>query len=80
MAYGDSLFALAGISIVEGYLLQRTAFPEIAFRSVCLGAFAVNLLLKLFYSSFIYPFFVNPLRHLPQVDVSRPRPLDPMEY
>ena len=65
----DSLFAIAGLSVVEGYFLQRTAFIDHTFRTVCLGAFGVNLVLLIFWNLVIYPFFVNPLRHLPQVKV-----------
>lgn len=67
----DSLLAIAAASVAEGYLLQRTVFEGETFRVVCLGAFGVNLVLKAFWSLVIYPFFVNPLRHLPQVQVIR---------
>lgn len=67
----DSLFTIAALSIVEGYLLQRTVFEDNAFRTVCLQAFGVNLALKVFWDMAIYPFFVTPLRHLPQAPVSR---------
>lgn len=66
----DSLFAIAGLSVVEGYFLQRTVFIDHTFRTVCLGAFGVNLILKIFWNLVIYPFFINPLRHLPQVEVN----------
>lgn len=70
MGYGDSLFAIAALSVFEGYLLQHTVYVDHAFRTVCLGAFGVNLLLKAIWTVLIYPHFVNPLRHLPQVPVS----------
>ncbi|KAJ5086261.1 hypothetical protein NUU61_007568 [Penicillium alfredii] len=67
MAAGDSLPALAAFTIVEAYFLQRTLFADEAFRTVCLGALGVNLLLKGIWSLAIWPFFLNPLRHLPKV-------------
>jgi hypothetical protein len=35
----------------------------------------VNLVLKLIWYLIIWPFFVNPLRHLPQVGVCLPFPI-----
>lgn len=65
----DSLLGLAAFSVLEGYLLQRSVFIDHAFRTVVLGALGVNLILKLFWNVFIYPFFLNPLRHLPRAEV-----------
>lgn len=65
----DSLLGLAAFSVLEGYLLQRSVIIDHAFRTVVLGALGVNLILKLFWNVFIYPFFLNPLRHLPRVEV-----------
>lgn len=62
------LFGLFALSVTEGYLLQRSIFIEHTFRAVVLGALGVNLVLKLFWDVFIYPFFLNPLRHLPKAE------------
>lgn len=69
MAVGDSLPALTVFTLVESYFLQRTVFVNEAFRTVCLGALGVNLVLLGLWSSFIYPYFLNPLRHLPTIPV-----------
>jgi hypothetical protein len=67
----DTIPALAAFTLVEAYFLQRTVFAEETFRTVCLGALGVNLLMKALYGLIIWPFFLNPLRHLPRVPVSR---------
>jgi hypothetical protein len=69
MALGDTFMALVAFSVAEGYCLQRTAFPDETFRTVCLGALGVNLLLRAIWGMIIWPFFFNPLRHLPRVPV-----------
>lgn len=69
MAVGDSFPLLAALTLVEAYLLQRTVFADEAFRTVVLYALGVNILLKGIYSLIIWPFFLNPLRHLPMVPV-----------
>ncbi|KAJ6100465.1 hypothetical protein N7499_000095 [Penicillium canescens] len=63
----DTIPALAAFTLVEAYFLQRTVFAEETFRTVCLGALGVNLLMKALYGIIIWPFFLNPLRHLPKV-------------
>lgn len=63
-----NIISLTGLAIVEGYLVQR-AFPEYHFRTAVLLAWGLNLLLQLVYNVAVYPFFVNPLRHLPTVKV-----------
>ena len=70
MGFDDALFAIAILSAVEGYLLQHTVFLDDAFRTVCIGAFGVNLVLKAIWDMLVFPFCVNPLRHLPQAPVS----------
>ncbi|KAJ5880478.1 uncharacterized protein N7473_011531 [Penicillium subrubescens] len=67
MAAGDSLPALLAFTLVEAYLLQRTIFADETFRTVVLGTVAFNVFLKSLYSLVIWPFFLNPLRHLPMV-------------
>lgn len=74
MAAGDSLPALLAFTLVEAYLLQRTVFTDETFRTVILGAVAVNVFLKGLYSLVVWPFFLNPLRHLPRVPVRLTQP------
>ena len=69
MAAGDSLPALLAFTLVEAYLLQRTIFADETFRTVVLGTVSFNVFLKSLYSLVIWPFFLNPLRHLPMVPV-----------
>jgi hypothetical protein len=73
MAAGDSFPALLAFTLVEAYFLQRTVFADDTFRTVVLGALAVNVFLKGVYSLVIWPFFLNPLRHLPKVSVRTTR-------
>jgi hypothetical protein len=61
---------ILGLSIVEAVLLQRTVWLDAPFRTVALGSAAVNLVLLVIYNLFIWPFFLNPLRHLPKAPVS----------
>ncbi|KAJ5689827.1 hypothetical protein N7462_004219 [Penicillium macrosclerotiorum] len=67
MAAGDSFPALLAVTLLEAYFLQRTIFNHETFRTVVLGTLSVNILLKGLYSLIIWPFFLNPLRHLPKV-------------
>lgn len=69
MAAGDSLPALLAFTLVEAYVLQRTVFADETLRTVVLGTVAFNVFLKSLYSLVIWPFFLNPLRHLPMVPV-----------
>ena len=69
MAAGESLPALLAFSLVEAYFLQRTVFADETFGTVSLGVLGVNVVLKGFYSLLIWPFLINPLRHLPTVPV-----------
>lgn len=64
-----NLLHLTGLAIVEGFFAQRF-FPEYHFRTAVLAALGVNLFLSVFYNAAIYPYFVNPLRHLPTVKVA----------
>jgi hypothetical protein len=59
-----------GLSIVEAILLQRTVLIDAPFRTVALGSATVNLIILVIYNLFIWPFFLNPLRHLPKAPVS----------
>ncbi|KAF7592398.1 hypothetical protein BBP40_000316 [Aspergillus hancockii] len=63
----DSLLVLIAISLLEGFLLQRSVLVDSAFRTLTLGALGVNLALAAIWKSLIYPYFVTPLRHLPTI-------------
>lgn len=65
------LLRLTGLAMLEGYAVQR-ALPEYHFRTTFLASLLVNLLLKAFYNIAVYPFLVNPLRHLPTIKVCSP--------
>ncbi|KAJ6150720.1 hypothetical protein N7470_007314 [Penicillium chermesinum] len=67
MAFGDNLVAVGGISLLEAYLLQRTVFADETFYTLCWWAFGSNFAVLTLYSAIIWPFFLNPLRHLPTV-------------
>lgn len=69
MALGDSLPAIGVFSLVEAYVLQRHVWEEKTLQTICLGTLGVNLLLNAVYSIFIWPLLLNPLRHLPRVQV-----------
>lgn len=66
---GESFPALVVVTLVETYLLQRTAFTEETFRTICLGALGVNLSILAIWNIVVWPFFLNPLRHLPTIPV-----------
>lgn len=70
MAVGDSFLALMAFTLTEAYFLHRTLFTHETFRAVLLSLLVVNVVLRCLYTIFIWPFFVNPLRHLPKVPVS----------
>lgn len=68
----DTLLAVAVSAAVEGYILHRTVFVENTFHILFFAAFGANLFLKfIVYDIFVYPSFLDPLRHLPRVKVSR---------
>lgn len=70
MGFNNALITAASLAVAEGYLLNRTLLPDNAFHNLCLAAFGINLFLRFFvYGLFIYPFLLNPLRHLPRVKV-----------
>ena len=66
----DLMLALITLSLVEGFLLQRTVFVDLTFRTVTLSSVAVNLVLVAIWNTLIYPYFVTPLRHLPTISVA----------
>ncbi|KAB8205654.1 Cytochrome P450 [Aspergillus parasiticus SU-1] len=63
----DLMLALITLSFLEGFLLQRTVFVDLTFRTVTLGSVGVNLVLATIWNTLIYPYFVTPLRHLPTI-------------
>jgi hypothetical protein len=70
MAVDDSFLALMAFTLTEAYFLHRTLVTHESLCAVLLSLLVVNVLLKCLYTIFIWPFFVNPLRHLPKVPVS----------
>lgn len=70
MAVVVGFWSLMAFTLVEAYFLQHALFADETFRTVVLGSLAVNVFLRGLYSLFIWPFFINPLRHLPKVPVS----------
>lgn len=68
----DSLLFLLTFSLLEAYLLQRSVFFDLAFRTLCLASVGLNLVLLGIWNIIIYPYFVTPLRHLPTLSVSPP--------
>lgn len=66
---GESFPALVVGTLVEAYLLQRTIFTEETFRTIGLGALAFNLFVLAIWNVVVWPFFLNPLRHLPTIPV-----------
>lgn len=69
MAAGDSIPALVAFTLVEALLLHRTLFAGETLRTVLLGTLGVNVLLKSVWSLLVWPFLINPLRHLPTIPV-----------
>ncbi|KAE8149103.1 cytochrome P450 [Aspergillus avenaceus] len=61
----DWLLVIIALSLAEGYLLQRSVFLEYTFRTVALSSLGANFVLRGIWSTFIYPYLVTPLRHLP---------------
>ncbi|KAJ5813330.1 uncharacterized protein N7503_000080 [Penicillium pulvis] len=64
---GESFPALVVGTLVEAYLLQRTIFTEETFRTIGLGALGFNLFVLAIWNVVVWPFFLNPLRHLPTI-------------
>ncbi|KAL3471227.1 cytochrome P450 [Aspergillus californicus] len=60
------MITILAVTLVEAFLLHRSVFIDLTFRSVALRSAAVNLILLTIYNVFIWPFFLNPLRHLPR--------------
>ncbi|KAE8142743.1 cytochrome P450 [Aspergillus pseudotamarii] len=63
----DWMLVLITLSLLEGFLLQRTVFVDLTFRTVTLSSVAVNLVLVTIWNTLIYPYFITPLRHLPTI-------------
>jgi hypothetical protein len=70
MLFTEELLANAAITSAETFILVWTAaFPQYTFTGLLVRAFGINLALQLFWDFIIYPYLVNPLRHLPLVKV-----------
>ena len=65
----DWVLVLITLSLLEGFLLQRTVFVDLTFRTVTLSSVGVNLVLVAVWNTLIYPYFITPLRHLPTISV-----------
>ncbi|KAL4961883.1 cytochrome P450 [Aspergillus stella-maris] len=60
------MLPLLALTLTEAFLLQRSVFTDAPYRSIAIGSAAVNLVLLGIYRFLIWPFFLNPLRHLPK--------------
>lgn len=58
---------LTGLAIIQGYIVQHFFFPEYHFRTIVFTSLCLNVFLYAFYRLLIYPYFLNPLRHLPTI-------------
>ena len=63
------MLPLLALTLTEAFILQRSVFTDTPFRSIAIGSAAVNLVLLGIYKFLIWPFFLNPLRHLPKAPV-----------
>jgi hypothetical protein len=70
MAVSDRFLALMAFTLTAAYFLHCTLVAHETLCAVLLSLLVVNVLLKCLYTIIIWPFFVNPLRHLPKVPVS----------
>lgn len=61
---------MLAVTLAEAFILQRSVFTDTPLRTVVLGSAAVNLLILAIYNVWIWPFFLDPLRHLPRAPVS----------
>ncbi|KAL5043145.1 hypothetical protein BDW71DRAFT_200061 [Aspergillus fruticulosus] len=60
------MIPILAATVAEAFLLQRSVFTDTPLRTVALGSAAVNLILLAIYNLWIWPFFLDPLRHLPR--------------
>lgn len=69
--FTEELVVNLSISTVETFaLLSTTSYVSgWSFKGLFSVVFAVNFALQLFWDLVIYPYFVNPLRHVPAVPV-----------
>ncbi|KAL1963332.1 hypothetical protein VTN77DRAFT_8453 [Rasamsonia byssochlamydoides] len=68
LLFTEELLANVAITLVESIVLVWTAaFPQYTFKQLFLRAFGINLSVQICWDLVIYPYFVNPLRHLPTV-------------
>jgi hypothetical protein len=65
MRFQDLLIVNLLVTCGEAYVLLRTQFPGHRYQEVFIWSFVVNFAAQLAWALLIWPFFVNPLRHLP---------------
>lgn len=65
MRFQDLLIVNLLVTGGEAYGLLRMQFPNHSYQEVFIWSFAVNLAAQLAWALLIWPFFINPLRHLP---------------
>lgn len=66
------MLPILAVTLAEAFLLQRSFFTDTPFRTVALCSAAVNFVLLGIHNFLIWPFFLNPLRHLPSAPVRPP--------
>jgi hypothetical protein len=76
LLFNEELAVNLTISVIETVaLLSGTSYvPGWSFKGLFSVVFAVNFAIQLFWDLVIYPFCVNPLRHVARVPVTRPLP------
>jgi hypothetical protein len=69
MGFQELLIVNLFVSAAEAYVLLRTTFSDHTFQQVFSWSFGINFSVQLAWALFIWPFFFNPLRHLPAAKV-----------
>lgn len=69
----ERLVLLVPPTVVETGLVIYSRMTSERPTTIFLYALAINFVLMAIWDVFIWPFFVNPLRHLPTVHVSSPK-------
>jgi hypothetical protein len=69
----ERLVLLIPPTVVETGLIIYSRMTSERPATIFLYTLAINFLLMAMWNIFIWPFFVNPLRHLPTVHVSSPQ-------
>lgn len=68
----DSLLLLIPSTVIETLLVIASHLSSERPATIFLYAFSINFVILAIWNVFIYPFFINPLRHLPTVHVRTP--------